>query len=126
MEALTELEPDIVLVEGPADADPLLPWLDHIALEPPVALVMYRTDEPQRAAYFPFARFSPEYQAIRYAQRANIPVRFMDLPQSIVLALQEKFVPPDMEAHAGAGTAGRLPGSRTLVECHGRAAARSP
>ena len=98
VEALTELEPDIVLVEGPADADPLLSWLDHIALEPPVALVMYRTDEPQRAAYFPFARFSPEYQAIRYAQQANIPVRFMDLPQSIVLALQEKFVPPDMEA----------------------------
>ncbi len=98
VEALAELEPDIVLVEGPADADPLLPWLDHIALEPPVALVMYRTDEPQRASYFPFARFSPEYQAIRYAQQADVPVRFMDLPQSIVLALQEKFVPPDMEA----------------------------
>jgi hypothetical protein len=79
--ALAELRPDIVLIEGPPEADPVLPLLAHPELEPPVALLVYAADEPGRAVFFPMARFSPELQAVRYAVAHGIPVRCMDLPQ---------------------------------------------
>ncbi|MCB0047848.1 MAG: hypothetical protein KDD92_20670 [Caldilineaceae bacterium] len=95
---LETLQPDCLLVEGPSDADSLIPWLDHELLAPPVALIMVRTDAPNRAGIFPFARFSPEYQAIRYGLRTGIETAFMDLPQATILAREEKFVPPDADA----------------------------
>jgi hypothetical protein len=86
-QALPQFQPDILLVEGPPDADSLLPLLIHPEMEPPVALLLYRPDDPWRAAYYPFAIFSPEWQALHYALTAQIPARFMDLPQAHRLAL---------------------------------------
>ena len=40
--ALAAFAPDCVLVEGPPDADELIPWLIHPALALPVALLVYR------------------------------------------------------------------------------------
>ncbi len=85
-EALQELVPDIVLVEGPPDAGAVLPLLGSEKMQPPVALLIYAPDTPHLAAYYPFTHFSPEWQALRYALTRKIPVRFMDLPQSIQLA----------------------------------------
>jgi hypothetical protein len=76
------LQPDIVLIEGPPDADALIPLLDDAAMQPPVALLVYAGDTPQQAVYYPFAHFSPEYVAMRYALTHQITVRFMDLPQT--------------------------------------------
>jgi hypothetical protein len=45
-----------------------------------VALLCYQPDDPQRSVFYPFADFSPEWQAILYARKQNIHVRFMDLP----------------------------------------------
>ena len=87
--ALRELKPDAILVEGPPDADDLLALAAHSSMRPPVALLLYAPDEPKRAVYYPFAEFSPEWQAIRYALKKKVPVRFMDLPQSVQFALQE-------------------------------------
>ncbi len=84
--ALEALEPDIVLVEGPPDAQNVLPLLSHEEMKPPVALLIYAPDEPKRAAYYPFTYFSPEWQALQYAAQHGIPARFMDLPQAIQLA----------------------------------------
>jgi len=84
--ALDEFAPDCVLVEGPPDADDLIPWLDHPALELPVALLVYCPDEPRRATFYPFAVFSPEYQALRYALEREAEVGFMDLPRRHMLA----------------------------------------
>lgn len=95
--ALDALVPDVVLVEGPADADPLIHWLAHPEMEPPVALIVYRPDLPRRAVMFPFAVFSPELQALRYALEHGIPARFMDLPQQHLLAVDEKIEMPDPE-----------------------------
>ena len=39
--ALEQLEPDIVLVEGPPDAQGVLPLLAHQDMKPPVALLIY-------------------------------------------------------------------------------------
>ncbi|MEM8531683.1 MAG: DUF5682 family protein [Chloroflexota bacterium] len=88
-QALNELEPDIVLVEGPPDAAQVLPLLTHTEMQPPVALLIYAADDPRSAVYYPFAVFSPEWQAINYGLTKDIPVRFMDLPQTHQLAIRE-------------------------------------
>lgn len=82
LRALQALAPDLVLVEGPPEADALLPLAAHAEMRPPVSLLVYDPAEPRRAVYYPFAVFSPEWQAIRYALDAAVPVRFFDLPMS--------------------------------------------
>ena len=75
-------EPEVVLVEGPPDAESALSWMDDAGLEPPVALLVYARDEPGRAVFYPFATFSPEWQALRWARARGVPARFIDLPQT--------------------------------------------
>ena len=84
--ALEELQPDIVLVEGPSDAHDVLPLLIHQDMQPPVALLVYAPEKPHLAAYYPFTSFSPEWQAISHALSHQRPARFIDLPQAIQLA----------------------------------------
>ena len=79
--ALDDWRPDVVLVEGPPEGDALLTFTSDATLEPPVALLVYQPDLPRRAAFFPFAQFSPEWQALCYAAEQSIPARFCDLPQ---------------------------------------------
>ncbi|MFP4578423.1 MAG: DUF5682 family protein [Coleofasciculus sp.] len=88
--ALDNLNPDILLVEGPPDGDGMLPLVAHPQMQPPVALLVYRPDQPQQAVYYPFAIFSPEWQGIDYALTQGIPVRFMDLPLVHQLAEGER------------------------------------
>lgn len=109
--ALNQLQPDIILVEGPADADAVLPFLTREELEPPVALLGYVTDDPARAAFWPFASFSPEFVAFRWAAGAGVQARFMDLPASATLAMPdgEEAEPDDVEAVGGEPTAADSP-----------------
>ncbi|MEO0375765.1 MAG: DUF5682 family protein [Cyanobacteria bacterium P01_A01_bin.17] len=88
-QTLKELQPDILLVEGPPDAEAVLEALGHPDLSPPVALLIYSPDQPQSAVYYPFSVFSPELQAIQYGLEQQIPVRMMDLPQTHQLGLQQ-------------------------------------
>ena len=81
--------PDVLLVEGPPDANELLTHVLHADMQPPVAILAYRNDQPQQASFYPFAVFSPEWQAIRYGLEHNIPVRFIDLPLAHRFALRE-------------------------------------
>ncbi|MFT3705468.1 MAG: DUF5682 family protein [Agriterribacter sp.] len=85
---LEEIKPDIVLVEGPPEADDILQWASHNELKPPVAILCYQPDNPQQACFYPFAEFSPEWQAILYAKKNNIHVRFADLPIGHQFALE--------------------------------------
>lgn len=78
--ALTELQPDIVLIEGPPEADKVIELAASDEMVPPVALLAYAADDSTRAAFWPFAVFSPEWQAIRHALATGVPVRFCDLP----------------------------------------------
>ena len=77
----------MVLIEGPPEADGLIELAGDPEMRPPVALLGYVPGEPKTAAFWPFAVFSPEWQAIRYAQGAGIPVRFCDLPAAHQLAM---------------------------------------
>lgn len=87
--ALAEQRPDVVLIEGPPEADALVPLAADPQMRPPVALLGYVPGEARQAAFWPFAVFSPEWQAIRYALAAGIPVRFCDLPAAHHLAMRE-------------------------------------
>lgn len=84
--ALEAYAPDILLIEGPMEAEPQLPFALHDGLIPPVALLAYQTDNPARANYYPLAEFSPEYQAIRLGLRHGVTIRMMDLPKAYSLA----------------------------------------
>lgn len=97
---LASIKPDIVLVEGPPEADPLLKWVGHQELKPPVAILCYRPDAPQQSVFYPFAEFSPEWQAILYAQTQPIPVRFMDLPTGQQFALEAPAGPGESSPQA--------------------------
>ncbi|HEX3192720.1 MAG TPA: DUF5682 family protein, partial [Streptosporangiaceae bacterium] len=87
--ALAGQHPDIVLIEGPPEADDLVALAADPGMRPPVALLGYVPGEPRQAAFWPFAVFSPEWQAITYALDAGVPVRFCDLPAAHQLARKE-------------------------------------
>src|SRR5579872_1191081 len=90
MQAFATLEPDIVLIEGPPEADVLLPLLAHEEMKPPVAVLVYASEDPKQAAFYPFAVFSPEWQALRYAAEKKVTARFIDLSQSFQFSLKKK------------------------------------
>jgi len=94
--ALDELAPDAVLIEGPPDAAPVVEFAADPGMRPPVALLVYEIDEPTHAVYYPFADFSPEWQALQWALRRGAAVRFIDLPQS----LRPRTERPDDDASA--------------------------
>ena len=87
--ALEQIKPDVLLVEGPPEADSVLSYVQSPEIKPPVAILAYRVDQPQQASFYPFAEFSPEWQAIQYGLKNSIPVQFMDLP------LAHRFASPE-------------------------------
>ncbi|MDH6578114.1 DUF5682 family protein [Kitasatospora sp. MAP5-34] len=88
--ALAQLQPDVVLIEGPPEADGIVALAGEKDMAPPVALLAHVVDDPAKAAFWPFAAFSPEWVAIRYAVERELPVRFIDLPASqSLVAVQE-------------------------------------
>jgi hypothetical protein len=115
LRALDELRPDVVLVEVPADADAALRWIGEPGLVPPVALLTYVPTEPGRAAFAPFATFSPEWQAVAWANSNEVEVHAIDLPMAVTLSadadgaddasLVAEVAPPDplRELAAAAG-----------------------
>jgi hypothetical protein len=81
--ALSAVRPDAVLIEGPTDASGVVPLASEAGMVPPVALLVYAPDVPSDAWYYPFAEFSPEWQAIRWGLKAKAEVRFIDLSPSL-------------------------------------------
>lgn len=109
--ALQQLQPDIILLEGPVEAEAILPFAANPAMKPPVAVLVYGSvaDEPEpRAAFFPFAEFSPEWQAIQYGLQHTLPLRFIDLPQAYNLAdnWQSPSPQPSPSGRGGSETEG--------------------
>ncbi|WP_374195820.1 DUF5682 family protein [Streptomyces sp. ISL-24] len=84
--ALAAARPRAVLIEGPPEADALIPLAADEAMRPPVALLAHAVDEPGRSAFWPLAEFSPEWVAIRWAVEHQVPARFIDLPATHTLA----------------------------------------
>ncbi len=87
--ALADLAPDVILLEMPQELEPLLGHAVHEAMKPPVAMMLYRTDMPVQSSFYPFAEFSPEWNAIRWAIGNKVPIRCFDLPAAHMFALRE-------------------------------------
>ncbi|GDX83407.1 hypothetical protein LBMAG42_52180 [Deltaproteobacteria bacterium] len=88
--AFDEWNPDCVLVEGPPDANEIIPFVAAAGMVPPIALFVYAADAPKRASFYPMARFSPEWNALRWAVVRGAPIRFCDLPQAHQLGSSER------------------------------------
>lgn len=84
---LDEKDPKLVLVEGPVDFNDQMENLVHPETRPPFAILAYTADVPVRTILYPFALYSPEYQAVLWCHEHGKICRFMDLPSSVFLAL---------------------------------------
>jgi hypothetical protein len=89
LQALEAWQPDAVLIEGPTDADKLIKYVSNEKLKPPVAALVYNPKDLRQASFFPFAEFSPEWQAMLFGLKKGISVNFMDLPMSLNFGLEE-------------------------------------
>ncbi|MEV0393692.1 vWA domain-containing protein [Polymorphospora rubra] len=70
---------EVVCIELPADFQRWLPYLSDPAARAPLALVgSHGTDGPM--GFYPFADFSPELAAIRWARQRGVEVVCCDLP----------------------------------------------
>ncbi|MEU2095179.1 vWA domain-containing protein [Streptomyces globisporus] len=83
---LDAADPDVLLVELPAEFQPWLGWLAHEETEAPVALAAVPAAGPgagpageRGPAFYPFADFSPELVALRWAARNGVPAVACDL-----------------------------------------------
>ena len=78
--ALREEAFDAVLIEGPWDFTPRMEDL-YLGHKLPLAIYSFVIGSGgRRGAFYPFAEFSPEWQAILGAKEKGIPARFIDLP----------------------------------------------
>ena len=103
---LERLQPDALLVEGPSDANDLIGLVEDPGMRPPVALLVYAPDEPRVATFYPFAEFSPEWVALRWALEHGIPARFIDLAAGAQFAVAKvEFERRMAEAKAAAEAA---------------------
>ncbi|MGW1889465.1 DUF5682 family protein [Streptomyces sp. NPDC002004] len=104
--ALETAGPEVVLIEGPPEADALVPLAADAGMRPPVALLAHVVGEPGRSAFWPFAEFSPEWVAMRWALEHDVPVRFIDLPAAHTLAWHRAGPEEDLTPNEGDGEDG--------------------
>lgn len=83
---LDRVKPDIVLIEGAYDLSELIPSLCSVRANMPAAILAYTVKSPVRTVMYPLAEFSPEYRAMLWAEKNNIPVKFCDLPSTCLLS----------------------------------------
>lgn len=108
---LDERQPDVVLIEAPADASGLFSHLVHEQTKPPVAVLAFTTGRPVRSLVFPFAVYSPEWVAVRWTLDRKRIVRGIDLPALSFLELTK----PEEEADDGDDDAPAPDATRTLL-----------
>lgn len=80
---LEKINPDLVLIEGPSDATDMISDISKKNVKPPIAILCYTTEAPVHSIVYPYAVYSPEYQAILWADKNKKTCRFVDLPSGI-------------------------------------------
>lgn len=86
-------QPEIILIEGPENANDLIPVLTDDKTRLPAAIYYFYKDKKKYISedaedyhcYYPFLNASPEYTAMKEAKKLNIPAKFIDLPYSEIL-----------------------------------------
>jgi hypothetical protein len=100
---LERVKPEVVLVEGPCDATALVDVLCDAQTRPPVAILGYHTDGVPLSSLWPFADYSPEYQALKWARANGARAEFIDIPVGVSLAVDRHDMGQGLEAEATEG-----------------------
>lgn len=91
---IEKVHPCVILVEGPENANPLIPVMVHEDTEAPFAIYYSYHDESGRISeekerykcYYPFLDYSPELAALREGEKLGSRTAFIDLPYGDILA----------------------------------------
>jgi hypothetical protein len=100
--AIRERKPRVIFLEGPSEANDLIPHLLDERTQPPVAIYSsYRDDDnvlglagvasaardipPRFASWYPLLAYSPEYRTLLAARDVGADVVFMDLPHHALI-----------------------------------------
>lgn len=86
---LDHVRPKVVLIEGLDDAASLIFDIVRRDTKPPIAILAYTDSQPVRTLVYPLARYSPEYQALLWADEHRARAEFIDLPSDVFLGLQD-------------------------------------
>ena len=84
---IDRLRPGVILVEGPDNADPLIPVMVHEDTKAPFAIYysyhdqagLISQEKEHYKCYYPFLDYSPELAAFRAGKRLGIRTAFIDL-----------------------------------------------
>lgn len=93
-QVIEEQRPDLLLVEGPCNANGLIPVMTDEETKAPFAVYYsYRDrlghiseEKGHYRCYYPFLDYSPELAALREGRRLGIETAFIDLPYAEILA----------------------------------------
>ncbi|WP_295156115.1 DUF5682 family protein, partial [uncultured Ruminococcus sp.] len=107
---IEEFSPTVILVEGPENANDLIPVLTDENTALPAAFYYFYKDKKKLVSedaedykcYYPFLRSSPEYTALAEGKKRGIPALFMDLPYCEILinTAESKGLRKDAEKHS--------------------------
>lgn len=95
---IEEYHPSVILIEGPENANELIPVMVHRDTQPPFAIYYSYYDKAGQLSeekehykcYYPFLDYSPELVALKTAGELGIPAAFMDLSYGDILAASKQ------------------------------------
>ena len=95
---IESVRPSVILIEGPENANSLIPVMVHEDTEAPFAIYYSYHDESGRLSeekehykcYYPFLDYSPELAALREGEKLGIRTAFIDLPYGDILAASKE------------------------------------
>ena len=90
MTFLQQKQPSYILIEGPQDCTALIKDMVQPSVKAPIAIMAYTKESSIRSILYPFAKYSPEYQAMLWARDHQIPCAFCDLPASAFLVPKQE------------------------------------
>ncbi|WFD09724.1 DUF5682 family protein [Tepidibacter hydrothermalis] len=98
LEFLEKIKPTAVLIEGLYDANEHISSIVNPKNKAPLAILAYTESLPVKTILYPIASYSPEYQALVWANKNNVHSSFIDLPSDVVLMLDAIEVKKDEES----------------------------
>ncbi len=95
---IEEYHPSVILIEGPENANELIPVMVHRETQAPFAIYysyydktgLLSEEKEHYKCYYPFLDYSPELVALRAAAEHGIPAAFMDLSYGDILAASKE------------------------------------
>lgn len=92
-------KPEIILIEGPAEANKVIQYIAHEETKAPVCIyysyfdksALIEENKEKYRCYYPFLDFSPELLALREGKKRGIVCEFMDLSYAEILINSKKL-----------------------------------